>query len=895
MAQGGVKFLRGQVRDYVSYFVGEDGRGCLDHGYYGDGHRWVGGVDGVRDVGEWTPASYGAWLSGVDPDTGERRGSKIAEGELRSGVRGYEYGVNVPKSASVVAALDADLGVVLRAAQERAAHAGVAMLRRRARVRVEAPGVGDRRVQQLLEVDELEVAVFSHEGSRDGDPHQHLHVQVGAKAFVAGRWRSLAGRQMLASLGEWQATVGAALATDPEWTRALAERGLSVGPDGGVVEVPREVEVSLSRRDTAIRAAEEVMVAEHHAREGRMPTARELVWIHEKAWRDTRSRKGDKPVLDLEQVRAVVRANGGRDVLAAIDGRRRQVRELAGVDVPAAVQVAQRLAGEKELLSESELAAVAATAVAHTGGATGDLAGVIDATRLGLRAACVAVDLPFGETGWMPTRILAAATRVHEHLTTQRATATPQAAGLAAVDLTGLTAGQAVAAQAVAAGLPCVIEGPAGTGKTTALHRAVAARSKAGLSTFAVSKSAAAVKQLGTGWTSVSTADGMLVKAGWTRDEVGEWLAPTGPVEDAAPGSVLVVDEAAMMDLPTLSAVVTHGSRIGARVVLVGDDRQLSAVGAAGGFTVAARGMDVITLSETKRFTNPEHEAVAAAVRASGDLETVVEQVMAAGLVRRHDAESDALVALAEAATSPGAIVMAGSNETASAISRLARAERAAAGDVHHLTYRLGRHEEQIGVGDVIQTRSNNRDLGVRNRDRFVVAHITDNGGLTVRPIDGDGRVMARYEVTLPADYVAEHVHHADAVTVHAAQGATGDQGHALVDDTWTREQAYVAITRGRTENVLHVVATDDDAVRDLLRGVLAHSGHARAEKVADIVTERLAAARDDIAGDLAEKLQPAAAGPAQPRVGGWGSSMFTGPAAPPPAPPAPGKGGPVL
>jgi ATP-dependent exoDNAse (exonuclease V) alpha subunit len=39
--------------------------------------------------------------------------------------------------------------------------------------------------------------------------------------------------------------------------------------------------------------------------------------------------------------------------------------------------------------------------------------------------------------------------------------------------------------------------------------------------------------------------------------------------------------------------------------------------------------------------------------------------------------------------------------------------------------------------------------------------------------------------------------------------------------DTWTREQAYVALTRGKNANVLHVVADNEDELRDHLRGVL--------------------------------------------------------------------------
>ncbi len=81
-----------------------------------------------------------------------------------------------------------------------------------------------------------------------------------------------------------------------------------------------------------------------------------------------------------------------------------------------------------------------------------------------------------------------------------------------------------------------------------------------------------------------------------------------------------------------------------------------------------------------------------------------------------------------------------------------------------------------------------------------------------------------------------EHVHRADVVTVHAAQGATSENAHALLDSSWTREQAYVALTRGRATNTLHVVASNIDEVRGVLREVLHSSDRARGVALSDAV-----------------------------------------------------------
>ena len=76
------------------------------------------------------------------------------------------------------------------------------------------------------------------------------------------------------------------------------------------------------------------------------------------------------------------------------------------------------------------------------------------------------------------------------------------------------------------------------------------------------------------------------------------------------------------------------------------------------------------------------------------------------------------------------------------------------------------------------------------------------------------------------------------AVTAHRAQGLTTDTAHVLVEPTTTRENLYVAMTRGRESNQAYVILDrpDDHATshpgdnpdataRTVLYGVLQHSG----------------------------------------------------------------------
>jgi hypothetical protein len=141
-------------------------------------------------------------------------------------------------------------------------------------------------------------------------------------------------------------------------------------------------------------------------------------------------------------------------------------------------------------------------------------------------------------------------------------------------------------------------------------------------------------------------------------------------------------------------------------------------------------------------------------------------------------------------------------------------------------------------VGDLVITRRNDRRLRtlrhgwVRNGDRWSVRHVRTDGSLVVR------RQGAKFgaAIVLPAGYVAEHVDLGYAVTAHRAQGLTVDTAHVVAAETTTRENLYVAMTRGRESNIAYValddadeshgrIPGDDVSVRDVLLKILANTG----------------------------------------------------------------------
>jgi hypothetical protein len=157
-------------------------------------------------------------------------------------------------------------------------------------------------------------------------------------------------------------------------------------------------------------------------------------------------------------------------------------------------------------------------------------------------------------------------------------------------------------------------------------------------------------------------------------------------------------------------------------------------------------------------------------------------------------------------------LLIAGSIHQVAALITRARLERMAAGHVASEGVEL--HDgTTAGVGDLIVTRRNQRQLTngrgdrfVKNGDTWTIDKRHRNGDLTVRNEHGD-------HVRLPNDYVGRHVELGYATTTTRVQGRTVDTAHVLVNDTTTREGLYVSLTRGRQGTWLYV---SDSAILDV-------------------------------------------------------------------------------
>jgi conjugative relaxase-like TrwC/TraI family protein len=302
------------------------------------------------------------------------------------------------------------------------------------------------------------------------------------------------------------------------------------------------------------------------------------------------------------------------------------------------------------------------------------------------------------------------------------------------------------------------------------------------------------------------------------------------------PGQLLIVDEAGMAGTFPLAALAEQAKAVGAKLLLVGDPCQLSAVEAGGAFgLLAASRPDAPTLSVVRRFIDPDgtrrtwEEHAAAGLR-TGD-ESAATEYLQRGRV--HGGDRDTMTDAAYTAwlddtrTGAKSLLIAADVDTVRELNERARADLVTAGTVDDTSTVILHDGLTAGRGDRIVTREIDRYLTdgtqptdgtasgavrgrradgfVRNGQQWVIERARRDGSLVVRLLGGDGQPGAT-AVTLPTEYVRRHVELGYATTVHRAQGMTTDTAHVLADAATTREAFYVAMTRGRSSSKAYLV-----------------------------------------------------------------------------------------
>lgn len=849
---GGVKFYRGSAaaaRSYVEadhsraddYYLAE-GSGIAEH--YAVTIRDDGTVIDRRS--DLDGPAYEKWVAGYDVSTG------FAKGRLRDddrALRFIEVVVNGPKTWSLAAALHPDLAAAYEAAQTRAAEEIIGWVAQHATTRI-----GPRGRQVQVPVEKIEAAVVRHYTSRAGDPHRHLHVQVNARVHAAGAWRGLHSVGVVDSIEALNGIGHAAVMCDPQFRTVLAEHGYTLD-DSGEVEQLAPFAGRFSQRTAQINRNVDRYEAKwrtEHPGEEPGPKLRQT-WDR-RAWAEARPDK----VVPANGADLITRWNSELhdlgfcpptetvEVHSTAIGR---LRRDAVVDLVLTRLGAKRSAwNAADVRGEVEKLIPAVGIVADKGTRT-ELAE-------DLTARAVALCRPLRERGDVPDhirnltsdRVLDVEAKLVDAIATRALQPVRPSVPMRGWEHLDAAQRNVVAALAGDAGL-LVIEGAAGTGKTTTLAAARdaldARHCRLVVVTPTLKAAQAARQQVGT---DAFSAAWLIHQNGFRWDTDGRWsridLAreQINAAARLSPGDVLLVDEAGMLDQDTARALFAIADRACATVALLGDRHQLPAVGRGGVLDLAARWVPPeahLEVESVHRFVDPEYADLSLLMRSGERSGEVFDALLGRGLISIHATDVERTAALSGIGAIGDDLIIADTREQVSALNAAVRDHRQHSSDPtgEPTDERNGepvtRRGERIGLGDRVATRRNDRDLGVANRDTWTVTGIGTDGSLLVT-----GRAGQR---ELPAGYVDQYVELAFASTVYGAQGETVDSAHLAIGETTGAAGAYVAMTRGRHRNVAHLVAESVDDAREQWVGVFSRDradlgpGHAATRVDVDI------------------------------------------------------------
>ncbi len=404
-----------------------------------------------------------------------------------------------------------------------------------------------------------------------------------------------------------------------------------------------------------------------------------------------------------------------------------------------------------------------------------------------------------------------------------------------------------------------LVIGQAGTGKSTMLHAARVGWEEAGF------------KVIGTAVAARTAAD-LEAGTGIPSSSLTQLLADLRKAGGLTSRHVIVVDEASMVGSRSLDRLRSHVDVAGAKLVLVGDNRQLSSIDAGGALRSMSNelGSHVVTLTTNRRQVSDQQqwERDALVALRDGNVVPAVHAYVEHGRVTITGTIDEARQRLIEdwwaVHHDHTTSILAVRRVDVVALNDMVRARRQAAGE---LGEEIRLHGRAFSIGDRVVFEKNQRvaeagkanragrssTVQVRNGTFGTVVGVVDPAGnLVTREGDvlrtqgdvqgdvlrtqgdvqgdvlrtqGDAAVTEELgaraaalvveladgsRAVLPRSYAESSTSLGYALTVFRSQGITVDHTFGLGGDSLFQEAGYTQLSRGRLSNNLYVTAPEN-------------------------------------------------------------------------------------
>jgi Ti-type conjugative transfer relaxase TraA len=347
-----------------------------------------------------------------------------------------------------------------------------------------------------------------------------------------------------------------------------------------------------------------------------------------------------------------------------------------------------------------------------------------------------------------------------------------------------------------------IVVGHAGTGKSATLGVAREAWEAVGYEVRGVALSGIAAENLEIG-SGISSRTIASLEHGWGQ---GRDLLTAR--------DVLVIDEAGMVGTRQFERVLSHAAEAGAKVVLVGDIKQLQAIEAGAAFRSIHERHGGAEIGEVRR-QREEWQRDATRDLAAGRTGHALEAYHSRGMVHEAQTREQARGDLIDrwdrerqAVPERSRIILTHTNDEVRALNEAARGRMRAAGDLgDDVRLTVERGERHFAHGDRVMFLQNERGLGVKNGTLGTIEQVSAQS-MAVQTDDGRS---VQFDLK---DY--NKIDHGYAATIHKAQGMTVDRAHVLATPGMDAHGSYVALSRHRDGVNLHY-GRDDFAGQDRL------------------------------------------------------------------------------
>ncbi len=353
-----------------------------------------------------------------------------------------------------------------------------------------------------------------------------------------------------------------------------------------------------------------------------------------------------------------------------------------------------------------------------------------------------------------------------------------------------------------------VIQGRAGVGKSTMLAAVHDSYKQAGWDVQGVTLAGVAAQNL-------------QKESGIESKTIASWL----PHAEINNKTVVIVDEAGMVGSKQMSDIVNKVQQAGAKLVLVGDEKQLQPI-AAGGILhsidqkVAQIAPQYSTAVEDIKRQREDWMKEVVKDAAQGKTGEALEKLDEKGKIYIYQNSNEARAALVDEFIKANredfskGIVLTHIRQDADKINLEIREKLKDEGLVDRMNpIVINNDTKEIGLaaGDRIMFTRNDYELGVRNGQRATITGVDPFRLIDVRLDSGETRRIHTDNYN--------HIDYGWAATTHKAQGATVERAfvYGFSNESMASQQAtYVQISRAKGETNLHIVAGERGIEREV-------------------------------------------------------------------------------